>query len=151
MIQTIELELELKAPANASGVWGRKAGFARARRHREQQEAVVHMLSTACLRPTLPCVVTLVRVAARELEDDNLSNCFKHIRDAIALWVHNMPLRVVGSNGKLRMPRAPDGKGDGITWRYDQDKRTGKGHVARIIINDLVGEVREDAIRGVFA
>lgn len=38
-------------------------------------------------RPSLPLVVTLVRIAPRELDDDNLRGAFKAMRDAVAEWL----------------------------------------------------------------
>jgi hypothetical protein len=136
MIQTIEVPMELPAGANQRGHW--KRGWSRGQ---GQQHAATWALQANCARPLPPCTVTLVRVASHRLDDDNLPNCFKAVRDAVALWVHALPLRVLGKNGKPRMPRAPDGPNDGITWRYDQDQRPGKLQAARIIIEGELATV----------
>jgi hypothetical protein len=65
--------------------------------------------------------VTLVRVASRALDDDNLSYSFKAIRDAVAAWIG-----------------ADDRPGSGITWRYDQCKGQAKYQAARIIVEGRV-------------
>lgn len=93
----VELPLRVESESNGREHWAVKAKRTRLQRH------------TACaLVPfhPLPCVVTLIRIAPRALDDDNLAGGFKAIRDGIA--------DRLGVND--RDPR--------VQWRYAQ--RTGK-------------------------
>ena len=117
MIQTVELPMPLPSCANLREHWR-----VRAKRTSAQRLAVTWALQGKCAVPALPCTVTLVRVASRALDDDNLGSCFKAIRDAVAEWIG-----------------VSDGPRSGITWRYDQTKCIiPKYQAARIIID---GEV----------
>lgn len=64
----------------------------------------------------LPCVVMLIRVAPRELDDDNLSSGFKALRDGIA--------KRLGVDD--RDPR--------VQWKYDQTRGRAKEYAARVLI-----------------
>lgn len=71
----VELPLHVQSEANLREHWAVSAKRKRLHRH------------TACaLVPfhPLPCVVTLIRIAPRALDDDNLASGFKAIRDGIA-------------------------------------------------------------------
>lgn len=70
----IELPLRIESCANKREHWATRAR--RTKAHRLAAIAVpVH---------PLPCVVTLIRVAPRPLDDDNLASGFKALRDGIA-------------------------------------------------------------------
>lgn len=70
----IELPLRIESVANLREHWSTRAK--RAKAHKQAALAVpVH---------PLPCVVTLTRIAPRELDDDNLQSGFKALRDGIA-------------------------------------------------------------------
>ena len=59
---------------------------------------------------TLPCTVTLTRVAPKALDDDNLTSAFKHCRDVIA---------------DMLVPGKAFGQADSdprIKWEYNQRK-----------------------------
>jgi len=59
-----------------------------------------------------PCIITLTRIASRDLDSDNLAGCFKNIRDQIA---------------SLIFPGLPMGQADDdprLEWRYRQEKGT---------------------------
>lgn len=75
------------------------------RRVKRDREAVALMLTQVAKRPELPLVVTFVREAPRELDDDNCVASFKAVRDSVAQWL-NLP--------SDRDPR--------VTWRYAQQK-----------------------------
>lgn len=104
-----ELPLRIESVANKREHWARKAE--RTRQHRFAAVAVpVH---------PLPCVVRLVRVAPRSLDDDNLRSAFKALRDGIAdrLGV------------KDNDPR--------VTWEYDQVRGRAKEYAARVAIRPM--------------
>jgi len=70
-----------------------------------------------------PCTVTIIRIAPRAWDDDNLVTAAKNFRDAIG--------------DLLRPGMAPgqaDGKGSGITWEYKQEKGEPKQYAVRIEI-----------------
>jgi len=62
-------------------------------------------LAVKLIGPTLPCTVFFTRYSSRQLDDDNLPNCFKHVRDGIAKSLHTDD-----------SPLHP------IRWRYAQEK-----------------------------
>jgi hypothetical protein len=59
------------------------------------------------VRPALPCTITLIRIAPRALDADNLVACFKAVQDAVADWLAGGLYQ-----GQDRQP--------GLTWRYGQ-------------------------------
>lgn len=70
----------------------------------------------------LPVVVTLTRIAPRQLDDDNLASGFKAIRDGVA--------DALGT----------DDRNPGVTWRYAQQKGEPREYAMTITItprNDL--------------
>lgn len=82
----------------------------RAKRTKSEREATGFMVVK--MPTVLPCTVRLVRLAARELDSDNLQGCFKAARDAVA-----QKLGVDDAD-----PR--------ITWEYAQERA--KGFAVRI-------------------
>jgi hypothetical protein len=64
----------------------------------------------------LPCVVTLTRIAPRELDDDNLAGGFKSVRDGVADWL------------------GLDDRDKRVKWVYDQRKGAPKQYAAEIQI-----------------
>lgn len=68
----------------------------------------------------LPCVVTLTRIAPRELDDDNLSGGFKSVRDGVADW--------------LGLKNDRDAR---VTWRYAQDRGAAREYGMRIDIERM--------------
>jgi hypothetical protein len=102
----IELPLRIESCANKREHWSVRARRTKARR----------LAALAVPVHPLPCVVTLIRVAPRQLDDDNLASGFKALRDGIAdrLGV------------KDNDPR--------VTWRYAQVRGKAKEYAARVRI-----------------
>lgn len=101
-----ELPLRIESVANKREHWS-----ARARRTK------MHRLAALAVPPhPLPCVVTLIRVAPRALDTDNLASGFKALRDGIADRLG------VADND----PR--------VTWRYEQTRGKSKEYAARVSI-----------------
>lgn len=71
----VELPLHVQSEANLREHWAVKARRVRLHRHKACALVPFH---------PLPCVVTLIRIAPRALDDDNLASGFKAIRDGIA-------------------------------------------------------------------
>src|ERR1700676_2675398 len=84
---------------------------AKSKRHAKQKMLMrIYLFQYAEYFP-FPCIVTLTRIAPRQLDDDNLSASFKYFRDAIA--------------GYLVPGDKPDGQKDNdkrIKWQYNQMK-----------------------------
>ena len=101
----IELPLHIVSEANQRCHWSTKAR--RAKAHRRAAVAIPK-------GDYLPCAVTLIRVAPRGLDGDNLQSGFKALRDGIAdrLGINDNDPRV--------------------TWHYAQIKR-GKGEYGVVI------------------
>lgn len=72
---TITLPLRTYSLANQREHWAKKAKRTKA----ERKAAYM-----ACPRVSLPCIVTLTRIAPRELDTDNLTGALKAVRDGVA-------------------------------------------------------------------
>lgn len=109
----VTLPVRIESVANKREHWSRKAE--RTKQHR--------FAAIAVPQHPLPCVVTLIRVAPRALDDDNLASGFKALRDGIAdrLGVDD------------RDPR--------VSWRYLQERGRAKEYAAKVRIEPK--EVRE--------
>lgn len=84
------IPIRLKNPLNASIGNTKWAAMRRAKENREQRRTgQVHTLAAfrkqrVKREDIVPCVVTLTRVSAGVLDDDNLAAACKHVRDGIA-------------------------------------------------------------------
>lgn len=105
----IELPIRIESVANKREHWSVRG--ARTKAHR--------FAAIAVPAHPLPCVVTLIRVAPRRLDDDNLQSGFKALRDGIAdrLGVKDNDPRVI--------------------WKYDQARGHAKEYAARVRIDPL--------------
>lgn len=65
----------------------RECWQAKARRTREHRAAVWYSLKAEKVPYTLPCTVTLTRIAPRALDGDNLQAGLKAARDGVADWL----------------------------------------------------------------
>jgi len=97
----IIVELPIKTVA---GLNAREHFLARSRRVRGERAAAHMTVKHARGRPELPVVVTMVRLSAGSLDDDNLQGAFKAIRDGVS-DAYGIP-----DND----PR--------ISWRYTQER-----------------------------
>lgn len=99
---TLEIPLKLGAALNARVHW-----TARAKRSKTERAIVraslAHRQDLRCTLPPTTC--TLVRIAPRALDDDNLAGAFKSIRDEVASFFD-----------------VDDGPKGPIAWRYAQRK-----------------------------
>lgn len=105
----VEIPIRVESVANLREHWGKKA--ARAKAHRAAAIVVP--------KHELPCRVTLMRIAPRNLDDDNLASAFKNLRDGIAdrLGV------------KDNDPR--------VDWKYEQAKGKPKEYTAFVKIEPM--------------
>ena len=79
---SIVIPVRTVSEANAHEHWRK-----RQRRAKEQRGIVALMLGASHVRPPVPCVVTITRIAPGKLDDDNLAGSQKHVRDGIADWL----------------------------------------------------------------
>lgn len=111
--QTIPIEgMKLGVALNARVHWTRRA--ARAKKERTIV-AVALRQRFDVLRPPTTC--TLIRIAPRMLDDDNLAGAFKSIRDEVAAFF-----------GVDDGPKGP------IAWRYEQRKGAPKQYAVHIAL-----------------
>ena len=89
---------------------------ARAKRAREHKSAVWYALRAAKAPYTLPCRVTLTRIAPRTMDTDNNVAGMKAARDGVALWLQ------------------VDDADERISWVYAQRKGPPKTYRAEIQI-----------------
>lgn len=99
---TLTLPIRTKGPNGSHGHWSVLAR----RRKRERSWA-----RQACPRFALPAVVTLTRLSAGTLDDDNLRGALKGVRDGIAdaLGVPDNDPRVRWAYAQAKCPRGQAG------------------------------------------
>ena len=99
----IELPIRLESESNARGHWSAKH-----RRATCQRGVVVLALRTSKEPRALPCVVQLVRVAPRALDDDKLRGALKAVRDGVAdvLGVEDNDPRITWEYAQAKPDRA---------------------------------------------
>lgn len=128
--------------ANGRDHWRVKAK--RTKQHRRWAAAL-------CPRHALPCVVTMTRLSAGELDDDNLRSALKAVRDGIAdaLGVDDRDPRVRWEYGQAKCKRGEFGvrvtimaleprqtaqearAGMGAVSTLQRDERPSQGHTGR--------------------
>lgn len=117
MLFTVPVRLE--STANKREHWGARARRAKAHRH-----ATYYAIAAAAkpAKSPLPCVVTIMRVAPRPLDTDNLAISAKAIRDQIAYHLG------VNDND----PR--------VEWRYKQCKGEPKVYEVFVTIEPCLAD-----------
>lgn len=114
----VVLPIKIVSELNIQEHWTVKS-----KRHRKQRLSVLFAFLPHKGTITLPCCVTLIRVAPRALDSDNLMGAFKHIRDYVADVI------IPG----FRMGRAD--ADPRITWLYKQEKGKTKEYACKIAID----------------
>ena len=105
----VEIPLKIESSLNLREHWR-----VRANRNSSHRSAAWFSLKAAGRWDQFPCVVTLTRIAPRELDSDNLQGGFKSVRDGVADWL------TLNDNDRR------------IEWRYAQEKGAAKQYAARI-------------------
>lgn len=90
-------------------------------RRRKKEKMIVRSYLKTILKPKLPVEISIVRIAARRYDDDNMIAGCKTIRDTIADWL--LP--------GMQMGRADDD--ERLVFTYDQ--RKGKPHEKAVEIS----------------
>ncbi len=121
VIRDVTIPMRLVSLTNQREHWAVKAR--RAKSQRMTTRFIIdhgpEMLATGMF------LVTLTRVAPRELDDDNLRAACKSVRDGVADWLGI-------DDGDTR-----------IEWRYEQAKGKPKEHAVRILIERLQSAIAE--------
>lgn len=110
----IEFPLKIESTLNKREHWS-----ARSKRAKFQRAEAHIYCKYKAFPPRLPCVVTLVRIAPRSLDTDNLAGGFKSVRDGIADWL--------GINDND--PR--------VTWLYAQERGAPKQYAVRVEVTHV--------------
>lgn len=107
---------------NRSNPASRGAAFALSAAKRHQKDLIRAGLERLAVDPSTPATIVLTRVAYRgTLDDDNVPDAFKYVRDEIARWM--------GLKGDTRR--------HGVRFLYGQQKSSRKGYLAaRITITE---------------
>jgi hypothetical protein len=113
-----ELPIRTISEANSSEHWKQKS-----QRHRRQQFFVKQLYMKESQAITLPCIVTMIRLGPRILDDDNLASAFKYIRDEISECLIPEKRGVyVRKDGKLIKIKGRADSDPRIKWQYAQEK-----------------------------
>ena len=107
----------LKSESNLREHW-----LAKAKRHARERSMITLYLNGILQKPTLPCLIKLIRISPRSFDFDNLVSSFKTARDTIADYL---------------IPGLTRGRADSdsrITWEYCQEKGNPKQYEIRIEI-----------------
>lgn len=107
---TVVLPIKTVSEANGRGHWGAKAK----RTAKQRRDAWIAMPAHS-----LPCIVTLTRIAPRELDTDNLTSSMKAVRDGIA--------------DRLGV----DDRNPIVQWRYAQERGRVREYAVRVHIERL--------------
>lgn len=112
-----ELPLVVLSESNVKEHWSKKY-----KRSMVQKKMIATAASLTLDKIKLPCCITLTRIAPRKLDEDNLVNAFKSIKDYVADMI---------------IPGKAPGRADGdprLNWFYAQEKGEPKTYGVKIVI-----------------
>lgn len=116
----ITIPMRLVSEANQREHWAQKQRRVRAQR----EEVYLRLWRSPHRRPTLPCTITITRIAPRMLDGhDNLSGSAKAVVDGMSDWL-------AGAYG------TGEDRQVGLTWRYAQRPGKPKEYAVEITIED---------------
>lgn len=134
---TFYFPYRLKSEANIREHWTQKH-----KRHQKEREFL-----TLCMRNLnckLPVIVSLYRIAPRNLDQDNLLSAFKNIRDTISdiliPGTYSVTFKKGRKKGTTSTSSNSRGKSDSdkrICWKYFQEKGKPKVYAVRIDIKEI--------------
>lgn len=113
-VVTVLVPIRIEPSLNLREHWRKRAN-----RNTSHRAAAFFALKAAVKKfdpAIIPCVVTITRIAPRELDDDNLAGGCKSLRDGTADWL------------------AVDDRDPRVQWRYAQRKGEPKQYAAEIRI-----------------
>lgn len=118
-----EFELRTESEANRRGSW---RGHDNRRKRQRQVTAFFCRPLKGAFEPTQDLEVTFTRIApSNGLDDDNLRSAFKAIRDEVA-----------------RLLERDDREGQGVDWRYEQERGAPKHYAVRVEVRAVTLEDR---------
>lgn len=120
----VTLPVRIESIANKREHWAARS--ARAKSQRVQAWAELRYVADSAPRLLGPVLVTLTRIAPRDLDSDNLAIGFKSVRDGIADWLG------VNDNDKR------------ITWVYAQERGKPKEYAARIEVQAVRHDTQQE-------
>lgn len=109
-MQSVTIPLRTVSESNAHEHWRK-----RQKRAKEQRWFTALFCRTALQKPPIPCVVRLVRVAPRKLDQGNIAGALKHIQDGCADWLG-----------------IDDRRDDLVKYEYAQETGSAKEYAVRI-------------------
>jgi hypothetical protein len=118
MRQSFELPIKTVSEANCTEHWTTKS-----KRHKAQQFVIRCAFKQYVQELDLPCTVNLIRIAPRELDDDNLVMSFKWIRDELSECI--LPEKkafYVTKEGSIKDLKGRADSDPQILWKYLQEK-----------------------------
>lgn len=116
---------------NTTDHWGKKRA-----RHKQQQHFTNLFFKRAVDKISLPCQITLTRLAQRTLDEDNLLSSLKYIRDEIAACI--FPERIVtyvSKKGSIVQSKGRCDDDPRVVWNYAQQKSKSYGVKVDIVKN----------------
>lgn len=118
----------------------REHHLAKARRTAAQRSIVRAMWSEAGRTKDieLPVLVHLVRLGPRGLDDDNLANGFKHVRDELAICLLPPQTRTVIRHGVTMTERWADDSDPRLLFTYSQERS--KKYAIRVEVHHATAE-----------
>lgn len=112
------LPLKTVSEVNVSEHWSKKS-----KRHKQQQFFIRSLYSHEAEDIKLPCIVKLIRISPKLLDDDNLRSAFKWIRDELSECLIPEKLKpYVTKKGTLALIKGRADDDPRITWLYAQEK-----------------------------
>lgn len=115
---TLHIVTKTVSEANSSEHWSKKH-----KRHKQQQLLVRIAYSVSVKEVKLPCIVTMIRLAPRVLDDDNLQSAFKYVRDELSeCIVPNARKTYINSHGRPQEIKGRVDTDPRIKWQYEQRK-----------------------------
>ena len=113
------IPLRTRSASNLRVHWSTRAERVKAERSATRY-AWLSVFATAGRHPPLPCVVTLVRVAPRPLDTDNLAASCKGVRDQVAAEL--------GVDDSARSP---------VRWDYGQRKGKPREYAVEVTVGPM--------------
>jgi hypothetical protein len=120
----VEVVVKVTVPVKIdSGLNMRVHWRVRANTNASHRAAAYFALKQAKVKAEMPAVVTLTRIAPRELDDDNLQGGFKSVRDGVADWL------------------GVDDRDKRVKWLYAQRKGKPHEYAAEVSVDGALREV----------
>ncbi len=114
----LRLSLRLRSSLNQREHWG-----ARARRAKQERKLAYWTLkANRQARPPFPLLVTITRIAPRQLDSDNLAGAAKGVRDGLA--------------DALGVDDGDEGDEGRVTWAYAQRKGEPREYAVEVTIEE---------------